>query len=300
MLATHDRAELLQHTLRALLQAYERIDGGRIVLVENGGEFGARAIAERVDGGAGRIVYVTCERANKSAALNVGLESCADGLIFMTDDDVAIDAGLLESYAKVAARYGPGHFFGGPTVPEFEQPVPSWRRAYLPGSAKGQRFDASAEFLPEHLTFMGFNWAAYRGDMLAAGGFDPRFGPGSSSGATGQESSMQRRLIKNGCQGVVVHDAEVSHYVPAERSSESWTLARAKRAGTEVGLRVGLTDAAEARRLLRRRQRQLIVRRLRWYVTRKPAHRVDYHYWVNWLQGFTKGLSRAESDQPPD
>ena len=67
--------------------------------------------------------------------------------------------------------------------------------------------------------YLGCNWAAFTGDLRAAGGFDANFGPGSPTGATGQEAEMQERLLARGVRQVDVPDALVWHYVPEERST---------------------------------------------------------------------------------
>ena len=49
--------------------------------------------------------------------------------------------------------------------------------------------------------FLGANWAAFARDLKEVGGFDPWFGPGSATGSTGQEQTMQRRLLGAGLHG---------------------------------------------------------------------------------------------------
>ena len=74
--------------------------------------------------------------------------------------------------------------------------------------------------------FFGANWAAFSRDLIDAGGFDGRFGPGASTGATGQETHMQDLLVRNGVEPVYIHEAVVWHFVPRSRSSPEWALDR--------------------------------------------------------------------------
>jgi hypothetical protein len=83
---------------------------------------------------------------------------------------------------------------------------------------------------------MGFNWAVYADEVKAAGGFDPRFGPGSPTGALGDETDLQRRLHARGARKVNVPEAIVAHAVPAERCTEAWALRRFYQQGVALGL----------------------------------------------------------------
>ena len=108
---------------------------------------------------------------------------------------------------------------------------PSWLLASLPLSARG--FDADdAAHVP---FFLGFNWAAFAGDVRAAGGFDPEFGPGAASGARGQESEAQKALRAIGVQPRFVPNARVWHYVPHERCSFAWAVRRKYAVGLMLG-----------------------------------------------------------------
>jgi hypothetical protein len=75
--------------------------------------------------------------------------------------------------------------------------------------------------------FLGANWAAYSEDLRRQGGFDVNFGPGSASGARGQESNMQARLQRAGVGPEYLPAAMVWHHVPKERCSAAWSLRRA-------------------------------------------------------------------------
>jgi hypothetical protein len=84
---------------------------------------------------------------------------------------------------------------------------------------------------------MGTNWAAYAEDLQAIGGFDTRLGPGGMTGATGQESDAQRRLLAMGAKAIYVPDAQAWHYLHREFLDPAWVLQRAYRHGLEWGIR---------------------------------------------------------------
>src|SRR5690606_21102731 len=139
--------------------------------------------------------YVHYPVGNKSAALNTVINDLApDDFLFFTDDDVRVDRQLLLAYEAAARQYGRGNFFGGPTGVDYEQQPEAHVRRYLPASARGWVYSGRGVEI-DAPDFLGFNWAAFAGDIQSAGGFNPNRGPGAPTGSTGQESDMQRRLL---------------------------------------------------------------------------------------------------------
>ena len=154
------------------------------------------------------------------------------------DDDVEVGEDVLKQYASAARGLAEGAFFGGSVRTRWEEAPPEWLLALLPPSAKG--LDLGGKDCNQ--LYLGFNWAAFAEDIIAAGGFDPNFGPGSPTGSTGQESQMQRRLLGRGCRMINVPEAVVTHYVPQSRCNPAWAVRRAFRNG------IGWGRAARARR----------------------------------------------------
>lgn len=220
-----DTARQIQAAARA---AGEEV---RVIIIENGIP-GLRPGREQVPG-TGEVLRV--EQGNKSAALNAGL-AALDGeiLVVFFDDDILLPPGIVAAYAQAARRWGPGHYFGGPTVARFEAPPTRAVARLLPDSARGLSYGDAPRRGKDF--FLGFNWAAFSSDLALIGGFDPRFGPGSAIGATGQEATAQRRLRARGVRSVYVPECRVTHLVPPERCSEAFVLGRAAKNGTGLGL----------------------------------------------------------------
>lgn len=234
VIATHGRGELLERTLASLAAATlpERYAG--TLVVENGPPAGARDVVAAAPA-ALRATYLHVERANKSAALNAALATIDDDvLLVFTDDDVRVEEGVLLAYARASEGLRGGVYFGGPVEAEHEVPPPPHHLLLLPPSARGWPL-AHERPVTGH-RFVGFNWAAFAGDLKRAGGFDPRFGPGSSTGSTGQESNMQDRLFAMGVKPQYLPQARVWHWVPKERCSPNWILQRGYRYGVQCGL----------------------------------------------------------------
>ncbi len=228
------RVDLLRRTLESLEQAHRSPAYCRTIVVENGPQrlveatvqsFGPRLAAE----------YFYFPQANKSAALNAVLEQVGEELLLFLDDDVRLAPQVLEQYAAAGAKWGPGHFFGGPLSIDYADGEPRpWLRPFLPASVRG--WEWNGEPMVKAALFLGANWAAFAGDLRQAGGFDPTRGPGAASGGTGQESTMQLRLLAHGARGCYLPEARVWHYVPRERCSPEWTVERAYRHGVSDGL----------------------------------------------------------------
>jgi glycosyltransferase involved in cell wall biosynthesis len=290
IIATAGRPELLKRTLQSLGQC--RLPAGyqRTIVVENGSQAGAEEVVRSAPAVL-NAQYLHCPRSNKSEALNAALGTAGDGLIFFTDDDVRLDPAVLTAYLKAAEASGPGHFFGGPAGADFADPPPSWLTQYLPKSARGWEWPGPDNQVrsPE---FLGFNWAAFAGDLLAAGGFNPDRGPGSPSGSTGQESDMQRRLLRRSLLGLYVPGARVWHYVPRDRCSTRWAIARNFRHGVEEGARradelgsLGLPPRWFVRRYLKG-----IARIMLWSYSPDPERRFKAKFHHQYNRGLLHGM----------
>jgi hypothetical protein len=232
VIAAHGDAARLDRTFRSLATC--RLPPGYryLLLVENGPKCGIEAVSANAPT-ALRVRYLYNPLPSKSMALNLALTRIdePDAFVFFTDDDASFHIDVLETYAQ-AAGLGPGHYFGGPVEARWEKAPPAWLMPCLPNSAKGWR-------LQPHETlyaFMGINWGAFLADLKVAGAFDPRFGPGSLHGATGQETEMQARLFRSKRQPVYIESAIVSHEVPRSRCNFYWALRRNYRTAMSSGL----------------------------------------------------------------
>ena len=238
LIAASGQPALLARTLAALA-ACERPSGyGGVVVVENGPRCGIEDVVRAVPADA-RARYLYVPEANKSHALNVALAEVEDGLAVFTDDDSRADSHLLVAYARGSAGASGGEFYGGPLIPEFEREPPGWMRGLLPNHMLGWQLSADGRKSLQNRTFIGPNWAAFRRDLLAIGGFEPRLGPGGVTGGSGQDTDAQQRLRAGGIKGYYLPDAKVGHLLREEYLDRDWILKRAYRQGLGWGIRQG-------------------------------------------------------------
>jgi GT2 family glycosyltransferase len=293
LIPTHGRAPLLARTLDSLAACRLPDAYAETVVVENGSRDGAEQIVTEAarTHPALRLRYLHVERANKSHALNVALETMADGLVVFFDDDIRIEPGALDAYARAAAA-GPGHFFGGPIHSDFETVPPDWLLPLLPASARGFTLADAADAG----YYLGANWAAFASDLRAAGGFDPNYGPGSPTGARGQESEMQRRLRRQGVLATDVPEAVVWHHVPAARCSPRWAIDRSYRTGRSQGAQA---RAGSSARLVRAGLKALPIEvarlalgSLRGHAGQRVTARASLAYWRGYFLGLTLSTDR--------
>lgn len=234
VIATHGRLELLKRTLDSLARCKKPSSYQGTIVVENGCRSGIKSLLDSYKDLLNPS-YLYTHHGNKSHALNLALDHIDSGLIFFTDDDVRLSIDILLEYEEAALECGPGTFFGGPIDVEYDIPPASWLSQYLPASARGWALNGIE--CEKHPWFLGFNWSAFHGDLMEIGGFDIRFGPGSSTGGVGQETDMQKRLQEAGVKQLFVPDAKVWHYVPVDRCSPEWVLQRQYRNGISDGYR---------------------------------------------------------------
>jgi len=239
VIPTAGECKLLPRTLASLAECELPASFGRAIVVENGTQ---GTVQQTVQAAPAQLnaQYIHVARANKSNALNEVFEQFDDDdLIFLTDDDVRFSPNLLTEYAPAAAAHKKDkhtHVFGGPLrIDSTGEPPAAWR-PFLPGSMTGWE-PKESEFNPKRNYFLGANWGVYAGDIRRAGGFDPRYGPGSPLNATGQEWTMQMQLRSLGSEFVYLSQAMVWHHVDYGRYQEDFLLKRKYRGGIEQGIR---------------------------------------------------------------
>lgn len=301
-IVTHARPDLLGQLLNALPRATVGCDKFRTIVVENGGCFESEQVAASASE-ALHVEFLRCESPLKCAALNMAITSIGDGLVVFIDDDALPGEGWLDAYRRAYERHGSGHYYGGPTTANYDEPPPGWLKRFLPDSAVGFDGDRVPEPQRKRMSFLGFNWAADVGDLRRCGGFSEDFGPGTDLGA-GDETFMQFQLQQMGATAVYVTDAMVAHYVPETRCSPQWALGRTYKSSICHGI---LTEHFHRTQGLPLRQMRALARFIRKrtnigdilrLLMFHPAGRHWLRYCIASSRGFLQGIDRGSRTMP--
>jgi GT2 family glycosyltransferase len=228
----------LKRTLDSLAAAEKPASYRGVLVVENGPRCGIEELV-RSFSSRHQFRHLYVPDANKSHALNCGLATVDNALLFMTDDDVRVDPRVLVEFDRAAEGREDGEFYGGRVEIDAQHGLPPvWMRRFYPLTiVEPWSLPYAERTLLDQQTFMGTNWGAFAGDLAAIGGFDTRLGPGGTTGAAGQETEAQRRLLAGGMKPVYVPGAVAWHYLHAEFLESAWVLRRAYRHALEWGIR---------------------------------------------------------------
>lgn len=233
VITTHRRNKLLKRTLMSVKAAKLPSNFEAIYVLENDTERTSDVIEDFPEL---PLVYRFFPEANKSRALNWLLPELTGQHLIFLDDDVLIPPCLftryLEAFKKSEENVG---FWGGAVVPDFETLPPEWLLKKLPRSVTGWKLGEQS-IVVRQPDFLGCNWAASTDALRAVNGFDESRGPGANTISVGQEYSAQRRLLEHGYLGMYVPGPPVKHFVPRNRCSPEWALARAEKNGRGFGL----------------------------------------------------------------
>ncbi|MDA3843614.1 MAG: glycosyltransferase [Candidatus Kapabacteria bacterium] len=234
LIATCGRPELLKRTLDSLSDVIKPDCYTRTIIIENGSKKGIDELTESYKEKL-NISYMFSEQANKSNALNVAMKEISNTAIFFSDDDIIFDKNILTEYAEAIKDIDSGIFCGGSFDVDYEVEPSDFLKKYMPLSAVGSSWPDDMSEVNRPI-FLGCNWLAFADDIKHAGGFDLNFGPGAATNSTGQETNMQRRLLRKGIKGRFVPGAKVKHFVPAESCTPEWAIKRIHRVGINYGL----------------------------------------------------------------
>ena len=143
--------------------------------------------------------------------------------ILWTDDDAVALPGWLAAYAAAARRHPEASFFGGAALAWPERPPPAWVAACWDELADAWAIRTPPEG-PARVTRarlpVGANFAI-RAEAQRRHAYDPRLGRQRGSLVGGEETAVLRALLAAGHTGWWVPDAQVRHWIPAERMTES-------------------------------------------------------------------------------
>lgn len=260
LIATHDRAGLLERTLKHLNEARRPKDWFiEILVAANACTDGTHALLEgyasEADGSPAHaerlpLRWVIETRPGKSHALNRAMPLVASDLVAFVDDDHRVDTAYFENACKAAAAHPEVDIFCGRILPDWDGSEPAWvhdtgrYRIYplpVPRYDLGERPVDSPQ---ETATPGGGNWIL-RGALLArVGSFSTTFGPVGRGLEGSEDKEWIRRAIRAGARVRYVPEIVQHHYVDPERLTLRYVMRKAfERSAGAVRLSAETVDA---------------------------------------------------------
>jgi len=220
IIATRDRASLLEGTLDALSKQTSPGCPVEIVVVDNGSVDRTRDVVEAAMRQSPiPIVYLTESKPGKSHALNTAVTHARGDLLAFTDDDVLPSQGWLAAYARAFAETG-ADYAAGRILPLWEATPPRWltpaQHGVLAVSDGGTRRLMLAG-VHDRVMPIGANMAVRRLVLDQVGGWNPDLGKLKNTLRTGEDHEFALKLTAAGFSGVYEPEACALHRVPAER-----------------------------------------------------------------------------------
>jgi glycosyltransferase involved in cell wall biosynthesis len=246
VVCTHDRPHYLRACLASLAGEAGAAVPRSVVVVDSASSAAASVeIAALTAAHGGTLVRL--DRPGLSLARNAGLAAVKTPWLAYIDDDARVAPDWCSNIARAIARLSPrAAVFGGPIVPEWEAPCPSWWPpdlvpvlTILDWARPGMVGDGS---LPPHVEPYGANMV-FRGDALrAVGGFPLHLGRVGTKLLSGEEAWVMRALRDAGWDVHYDPDVVVTHCIQASRLTPGWLLSRQYWSGASeamVALRLG-------------------------------------------------------------
>jgi glycosyltransferase involved in cell wall biosynthesis len=220
VIATRDRATLLEGTLKALCEQQSPGCPFEILVVDNGSvDSTATVVAEAARRSSVPVTYLIEEKPGKSHALNTAVAHARGDLLALTDDDVLPSPGWLAAFAQAFSETG-ADYAAGRILPLWEAPPPRWLTPSLHGVlaiSDGGTRRLTLKGTQDKVMPIGANMAVRRPVLDSIGGWNPELGKLKNTLRTGEDHEFALRLVAAGFTGVYEPEASVLHRVPADR-----------------------------------------------------------------------------------
>jgi glucosyl-dolichyl phosphate glucuronosyltransferase len=217
VIATRDRAALLEATLKAICEQESPGCPFEILVVDNGSvDSTATVVAEAARRSRVPVSYLTEKKSGKSHALNTAVGHARGDLLALTDDDVLPSPGWLAAFARAFSETG-ADYAAGRILPLWEAPPPRWMTPSLHGVLAipdGGTRRATLRGTQDDVMPIGANMAIRRSVLESVGGWNTQL---KNTLRTGEDHEFALRLVAAGFKGVYEPEASVLHRVPADR-----------------------------------------------------------------------------------
>lgn len=223
ILPTFNRNELLKLTLESLLTAEVPSDlDVSVTVVDNNSNDATRETVERFRPRfSGRLQYVFEKKQGRSHALNAGINATSGELVGMIDDDEQVDGQWFRRIYEIFAGREVD-FIGGPYVPNWPAPPPSWlprNHAGVIGAVDG---GSQHVYGTSDAELMGGNAVISRAMLTKVGLYSTDLGRNGKRPLADEDTDMYHRLLAAGARGLYVPDLIIYHYIHPDRLTKRY------------------------------------------------------------------------------
>lgn len=222
LIATHNRATMLDRCVRSVLEARTEpeFDFAVTIIDNECSDETPQVIARLVEESHGRVRSLCEKRLGKSFAINTGLEATSGDVIAFTDDDqVMCSEWLTAVYRATAEGYD---FVSGPVYGIWEVEPPTWYDERLNGVLS--LCDSGPERFAQDRrdVFSGGNAAVTRAAIQQVGGLHTGLGKIAGKFSMCEDGEFLLRLKRAGFRGAYDPAMCVHHRVPRERLTQRY------------------------------------------------------------------------------
>ena len=243
LMVTYGREPSAIEIVKKYLSASKPLAATTFIVVDNYKASNLKALLMS-EGLIDMVVYASFADSNKSAAANYAIATFVkeqEALIITIDNDISFDSDFLLNYYATAQKMGSHYYFGGSFKVNLPETIDNRLLPYFQGSAIGKS-DAEYE-KKEQPMFLGFNFSFFKSQWTYVDGFDERFGPGSETKLSGDESVFQKKMMYVGYVPLFVPDNTVLHKPEAHNYTKKYVLKRVRNNGYTHGFQVLVQDS---------------------------------------------------------
>ena len=248
LICTHDRAALLERTLKSL-NAVEFPAGCAIgiFVVANACSDETKTFLQSYVGALNEkssgpstsspwkfpLRWIEDHTPGKSHALNLALPQTKGNLIAFVDDDHRVDTGYLRAVCEAVTKYPQSDLFCGRILPDWQGSEPAWVREegrYRVYPLPVPRFELGPQpkpVVPGTATPGGGNLAIRQGLFEKAGPFLLELGPQGHDLGGAEDIEWVRRAVNGGARLHYLPDMLQYHYVDPTRLTLSYIMRKA-------------------------------------------------------------------------
>ena len=223
IVCTHNRAESLRDTLRALRAQQTTPDRSwELIVVDNNSHDDTRKVVEMAQQEWPLLRYEFEQAQGLSHARNRGIVAARGEVLLFTDDDVLPEQDWLETTLRGLATYQ-ADACGGYIAPLWEAPPPAWLTQRFYGFL-AIRTDRTDDYLitDESQAPFGANMGMKKTVFARTGVFDVSRGRKGKTLSGGEDIELFERILAAGIKAVFLGGARVHHKVEASRMTKSY------------------------------------------------------------------------------